>query len=109
MRQRTNLNAHNAGVAPTPAEAAIVLSADWVKGEKAITSLSKRLRVVDEKTPNLIRASSALWRKASGEVHGFVYIPCTTNDMLNDIVVVRAYVCVCVCVMVMLCICDRCA
>ena len=97
MRQRTNLNAHNAGVAPTPAEIAIVLSADWVKGEKAITSLSKRLRVVDETTPNLIRASSALWARGSGEVHGFVYIPCTTNDMLNDIVVVRAYVCVCVC------------
>ena len=96
MRQRTNLNAHNAGVAPTPAEIAIVLSADWVKGERAITSLSKRLRVVNANTPKMIRANSALWRKASGEVHGFVYIPCTTNDMLNDIVVVRAYVCVCV-------------
>ena len=97
MRQRTNLNAHNAGVAPTPAEVAIALSADWVKGEKVITSLSKRLRAVNADTPTMIRANSALWRKASGEVHGFVYIPCTTNDMLNDIVVVRAYVCVCVC------------
>ena len=105
MRQRTNLNAHNAGVTPTPAEVAIVLSADWVKGEKAITSLSRRLRVVDKDTPILIRARSALWRKAAEEVHGFVYIPCTTNDTLNDIVVVCAYVCVCV--MVMLCICDR--